>query len=268
MKKILLMFIMLSILLPSIFAQTVFDPTVVVGKSLPSSVARFFSNERIQIEVKGESTQIHVIIIEKGIVKEATTTAIEDATIKVYTTKTVIDRIFAAKNPVRELRKAIKAKEITYKGVGFVKKTKIAMALTVLAASSWFEEDEEETTTSTNSEESIQPVQVREENNASAQVAATVSEVSSKTTHEVKLTSNGFEPETISIKVGDTIKWENTRSGTINTALIIGVRSCRDVRSKILKSGESYEYTFNKEDTCSITDGVMTKKQSQVTIEQ
>ncbi|HLD40113.1 MAG TPA: hypothetical protein VJB13_03155 [Candidatus Nanoarchaeia archaeon] len=86
-------------------------------------------------------------------------------------------------------------------------------------------------------------------------------------THIVKMTADGFSPDKIYIKVGDTVEWKNTRSGTINKAMIIGVRECREVRSGFFKPGESFTWTFDKPVTCTIADGVMTTKESKVFVE-
>ncbi|MDP3698400.1 MAG: hypothetical protein Q8R47_02335 [Nanoarchaeota archaeon] len=86
-------------------------------------------------------------------------------------------------------------------------------------------------------------------------------------THIVKMTADGFSPDKLYIKVGDTVVWKNTRSGTINKAMIIGVRECREVRSGFLNPGESFSWTFDKPLTCTIADGVMTTKESKVYIE-
>ncbi len=85
--------------------------------------------------------------------------------------------------------------------------------------------------------------------------------------YTVKLTSTGFNPDKITIKVGDTITWENDRSGKVNQGMIIGVRECHQVRSEFLKPGQSYSWTFDQAMTCTITDGVMTTRSSKVTVE-
>ena len=92
-------------------------------------------------------------------------------------------------------------------------------------------------------------------------------EESSVTTHAVKMTADGFSPDKLYIKAGDTVVWENTRSGTINKAMIIGVRECSKVRSGFLKPGESFSWTFDKPMTCTIADGIMTTKESKVYVE-
>jgi len=86
-------------------------------------------------------------------------------------------------------------------------------------------------------------------------------------THTVKMTADGFSPDRLYIKVGDTVVWKNTRYGTINKAMIIGVRECSKVRSSFLKSGESFSWTFDTPMTCTLADGVMTTKESKIYVE-
>jgi|SRR3989344_205886 len=85
--------------------------------------------------------------------------------------------------------------------------------------------------------------------------------------YTVKMTVDGFNPDTLSIKAGDTVIWKNTRSGNINQAMIIGVRECHQVRSRFLNPGQSYSWTFDKPMTCTIADGVMTTKESKIIVE-
>ncbi|MDO8511126.1 MAG: hypothetical protein Q7S55_03085 [Nanoarchaeota archaeon] len=89
----------------------------------------------------------------------------------------------------------------------------------------------------------------------------------SVTTHTVKMTADGFSPDKLYIKVGDTVVWENTRSGSINKAMIIGVRECSEIRSGFLKPGESFSWTFDKHITCTFADGIMTMEESKVYVE-
>jgi len=86
-------------------------------------------------------------------------------------------------------------------------------------------------------------------------------------TYTVKMTADGFSPDKLYINVGDTVIWKNTRYGTINKAMIIGVRECSKVRSGFLKSGESFAWTFDTPISCTLADGVMTTKESKIFVE-
>ncbi|MBI4147235.1 hypothetical protein HY494_01135 [Candidatus Woesearchaeota archaeon] len=98
-------------------------------------------------------------------------------------------------------------------------------------------------------------------------VIAEVAAEPKSTTYTVKMTADGFSPAKLYIKAGDTVIWKNTRYGTINKAMIIGVRECSKVRSGFFKSGESFSWTFDTPMTCTIADGVMTTKESKVFVE-
>lgn len=108
------------------------------------------------------------------------------------------------------------------------------------------------------------------ESDSGSLTGSTVAEVPEEpqvATHTVKMTADGFSPDRLYIKAGDTVVWKNTRHGTINKAMIIGVRECREVRSGFLKPGESFSWTFDKVMTCTIADGIMTTKESKVFVE-
>ena len=108
-----------------------------------------------------------------------------------------------------------------------------------------------------------------EENNDDILTGGLVAETEEpkSATHTVKMTAEGFSPDKLYIKAGDTVVWKNTRYGTINKAMIIGVRECSKVRSGFLKSGESFSWTFDTPITCTLADGIMTTKESKIFVE-
>ena len=79
--------------------------------------------------------------------------------------------------------------------------------------------------------------------------------------------NTGFEVDSINIKVGDTVTWDNVRDGQYNLAMIIGAQQCTKIKSKIYKTGESFSYTFDKAETCIIVDGIMTTQTMKVIVE-
>ena len=94
-------------------------------------------------------------------------------------------------------------------------------------------------------------------------------EKTDRVTYIVDITDDGFLPEELTIKIGDTIKWVNARieGGSLSQVLIIGTLTCTKIKSSILKVGESYEYTFEKAETCKIQDGITSNQFSIVTVE-
>ncbi len=94
-----------------------------------------------------------------------------------------------------------------------------------------------------------------------------VAELKEGETHFVELTGEGFVPDKLTIKKGDTVVWQNVRSGQIDKALVIGVRQCAKVRSKFLEPGDSFSWTFDEAVKCTFVDGVMTTVESNVVVE-
>ena len=75
--------------------------------------------------------------------------------------------------------------------------------------------------------------------------------------HLVMITDDGFEPNEITIDVGDTVTWENVRSKSPTKAIVIGVHSCNKVKSRIYDTGDSYSFTFEEtNEECTVVDGV------------
>ena len=92
-------------------------------------------------------------------------------------------------------------------------------------------------------------------------------EVEKNKIYIVEMNADGFNPDQLTIKVGDTVVWKNVRSGSINKAIIIGTMTCLDVKSGIFNSGENFTWTFDKADQCTIVDGIMTTQTSKITIQ-
>ena len=86
-------------------------------------------------------------------------------------------------------------------------------------------------------------------------------------THTVKILKTGFEPNELSVNVGDTVEWINEREGTLNKAQIIGSRQCTSIRGPILLTGESYSYTFEEEEECLFVDAITVNQIMTVTVE-
>jgi len=89
--------------------------------------------------------------------------------------------------------------------------------------------------------------------------------------YTVEFVGTKMVPETTVIKVGDTVRWVNQRNApNLNKAMVIGssTAGCREARSTILHSGESYEYTFTEPRTCTIVDGYLKTVTSKVIIQE
>ena len=117
------------------------------------------------------------------------------------------------------------------------------------------EEAIEETETEQKVDESIIEEPVVKANTEELLDATTI-ETTAGTTHLVKVNLKGFDPATITIKAGDTIQWENVRSGNLNKVMIIGSSPCTEVRGAILMPGETYSWTFENSAKCVFTDAI------------
>ena len=86
--------------------------------------------------------------------------------------------------------------------------------------------------------------------------------------HTVKFVGTEFEPEELRVKVGDTVIWQNDRdSPQLNKAMVVGTKSCVSVKSKLLESGETFEYTFTEPMVCEVVDGYVTSVFGKVIVE-
>lgn len=92
-------------------------------------------------------------------------------------------------------------------------------------------------------------------------------EASTGTTHLVQVNLKGFDPSTITIKAGDSIQWENMRSGNLNKAMIVGSSPCTEAKSAILMPGETYSWTFKNPAKCSFTDAITITQLMKVIVE-
>ena len=101
-----------------------------------------------------------------------------------------------------------------------------------------------------------------------AEIETTVEEeVSTGTTHLIKVNLKGFDPNTITIKAGDSIQWENVRSGNLNKAMIVGSSPCTAAKSAVLMPGETYSWTFEEPVKCSFTDAITITQLMKVIVE-
>ena len=87
------------------------------------------------------------------------------------------------------------------------------------------------------------------------------------TTHIIQVKVDGFDPNTITIKAGDSIQWENARSGNLNKVLITGSSPCTKAKSAILMPGETYSWTFEEPVKCSFTDAITITQLMKVVVE-
>jgi plastocyanin len=89
-----------------------------------------------------------------------------------------------------------------------------------------------------------------------------------QTVHKIRVTDKGFEPEELTIKIGDKVVWENVREGRLKKLLILGSRQCIRIKSEALEPGETFEWTFNKAEKCIFVDAITKYQTAEIVIEE
>ncbi|MBU1111308.1 MAG: hypothetical protein ABIG93_04845 [archaeon] len=86
--------------------------------------------------------------------------------------------------------------------------------------------------------------------------------------HYVEVNEDGFEPDELTINVGDTVVWNNERTGRLDQMMIVGAQKCTGIDSGFLEFGDSFEWTFDEAKTCVIVDGITTTQLMKIYIEE
>ena len=285
------------------FATQVNDlKSQVEGQELTGLVAKLFANDNINIYVKMENGQQQVVgvVTKDKKVSSINIGAVEKPTLKIYTDDKTVAEIQSATNSIGALQSVLREKKVTYEAVGFFNKIKFAFISAFARMSS--KELKEEKLTDVNEEkkeekkeepkvvvgetkdnvevvgevkpevkpEEIKKLEMVKENETA--VNAEIPEEETKTegvVHTILIKKEGFEPTSLTIKKGDTVEWKNGRDSAarLNKAMIVGTQLCSKIKSKILNSGESFKWTFEKTQTCSFADGIDTMKLMKVTVE-
>jgi plastocyanin len=114
------------------------------------------------------------------------------------------------------------------------------------------DEDEVEVEESEETEESEQTIDAEE---------------TSLADHIINFVNEGFDPEELTITVGDTIEFVNVRDGNYKLAMLVGAQGHTEIKSGVLKVGESYSYTFNEADNYIFVDGILTTYTLKIIVE-
>ena len=89
----------------------------------------------------------------------------------------------------------------------------------------------------------------------------------SGTTYTVEFVDTGFDPVELTISAGDTVVWENARTGNFLQAMLIGTRSYTNIKSGLLDFGEIYSHTFDEAGEYIFVDGILTTYVNTITVE-
>lgn len=171
---------------------------------------------------------------------------LKEPTVNVHVNKETLLEIQRAEEPAEALKEAWRNKKITCQVVGFWNKIKFGVISFFDSIFSGSGEEEEV---------EVKKIEKKEEPKGPKK-------------HIVEMNDQGFDVEKINIKAGDTVVWENTRTGRFNKAMVVGTIKCIKVRSSFFESGESFNWTFEKPETCTIVDGIMTTEMMKVVVEE
>ncbi len=262
----------------------------IIGQKIPSPYSIFVGDEKVALKID----DLHLgIIIKDNKVTDILLEEISKPSVTIYTNQATIESISNSEDQSAAAKKALKDGKITYQAFGFWNKIKFGVAAKFLGIGKYsggltgavtkkeVTEIVDKVTDSANKVvETVKDVKevakdtkevvdeikdaLKDEPKQKKQEPI-IEEVKSKT-HEIKLTNDGFSAAEIKIKVGDTVVWKNERSGSLKRGMIVGTMRCVRVRSSFINPGEQYQHTFEKADTCTIVDGMMTTKTMKVVI--
>jgi len=286
MKKIIIFSLILAIMFSfsAIGASNIDGLTnELEGKEIPAPLGTLFGDERINLHFALDNGEELVLglITEDDKFKSLEVGELENPSLNVYTTETVVKAIENSDNPPSVLKSALENGEITYKAVGFMNKIKFAVLSVVMKFLDGAEEKAEKETkedepvkeevpeTEETVDETETVAMVEEETTEEVKIEEpVVVEPSGPKTHIVKLIDGGFGNASITIKVGDTVEWHNERDGNTKKALIIGSQQCFKIKSSIFEWGDYYSWTFEKAETCTIIDGIFTTASMKIIVKE
>lgn len=282
-KKFIICFILIALISSSLSVSANLDSlsSELAGKEIPAPLGAIFGDEKINIHFELENGEelILGLVTKDNKFKSLEVGALEDPSLNVYTTESVVKKIENSDNPPAVLKEALESGEITYKAVGLVNKIKFAVLSIVMKFLDGAEEkvvedteeieEEEEESVAEEDNEVEETEDVKEDNEEETEVSKpVVEETTGPKTHIVKLIDGGFEDASITVKVGDTVEWHNVRNGNTKKAMIIGTQQCIKVKSEIFELGEHYAWTFDKAETCTFVDGIFTTAVMKVIVEE
>lgn len=93
---------------------------------VPGAVKTIFGNERIDWSIALKDGTLRIGVLTKdGAVVEFKEGGISEPTIKLHSSEAAIRRILESQDPLEEYQKALNSNEVSYEGVGAVKKVKL-----------------------------------------------------------------------------------------------------------------------------------------------
>lgn len=265
----------------------------VEGQELPAPLDALFKDQKVVLHLQDPGKEEFMISLAMNgkVVESLQVGDLENPTLEVFTDQATLEQVASASNPVQELKIAFDNEKISYQAYGFFNKMKFAMVFRMWNTFGAYgddldktkektkEKEETKTESEKNSEtetetepevESETETEVEKESETEAESEetetesetetedTTETEISGPQTHTVLMDDTGFAVDELDIKVGDTVVFENTRSGKFKQAMVIGSRFiCNKLVSPVFNKGETYSWTFNEAGECVIVDGIL-----------
>jgi plastocyanin len=249
------------------------DEETLVGMDLPRGMRSLFGDQRVNIFITldSEGEEIHGLVTQNGVITDFSNEELDKPTLIVKSSESVILNIMSADNIVNELQSALRDGRITYRAVGIINKIKFGFVGVFARVAGWFDNSDNSPTgnvvVNVPGRTEVKLNEVSREKEVSRVNEGVVEEgvTDGPKTHKVQMTRFGFAPELIEINTGDKVLWEMERTSP-SKGMVVGVRTCRGIKSELLYSGDTYEYTFYESGECTVVDGIMTTKVSKVTV--
>jgi len=273
-----------------------------VGQELPDSLAIMLGDERINVhvELQNEGEIVVAIVTENDKLIQLDFNTLDDPGLNVYIDDETLEKIQTSDNQLGELQQALDNGKLTYKAVGFFNKIKFAMVSMFVKMTGGFAEDykksdlaenvvvvednskdEEEVSEGTTEETIEKELEVKEESleeEVNNELIEKVESTNEKEVEEIKtenvkkdqiveITDDGFSPDVLNIKSGETIIWKNVRDGQFKKSMIVGAQKCIKVRSEFYQPGEEFSWTFTEPLKCTIVDGMVTTQTMKIIVE-
>ncbi len=102
------------------------------------------------------------------------------------------------------------------------------------------------------------------------EVSVPLQEKENEVVHEILITKSAFDPNSVTVHVGDIVEWKNVRDAKdrLNKAMVVGGQQCYHIKSKILASGEMYRWKADRPETCTIVEGISAVQISTLVVEK
>ncbi len=298
MKKIIVLCLMILLLATSVLSLNLEEELTkarpeIEGQKLAGTLGTLFGDEKVNIYIKmvdDSSSNVGLEIKDKVITK-LVVGKLDKPTINVFMTEDVLINIANSQDPLPVVRKALKDKELIYRGVGFFKRMKFGMSgflVKMLLPDEEVKEGPAVKSVPLNEKKEIKEVkeekkevkeEVKEEKEKKKEdketlsdgltgaVTKVIDDPDDVTLHEVQLVKTGFSRSSITVNVGDTVEWTNTRTSNPSKGMLIGTQKCRKIKSGSLSPGDSYGYTFTEPQRCVVVDAFMTTQAMTVVVE-